>query len=115
MPRRAFVALDVLREPGESVFPESAVVGNEGGRVIERTGEEMTTLVSTVSFTADEARALEDIEVLRYGRQRHRKGGREFAHGIGPARELTDEPSPRRVGEGLEDGLSSCASFFVLA
>jgi hypothetical protein len=51
---------------------------------------------------ADEARILEDAEVLRHGRPAHRESGRELSHGPLPASKELEDLAARRVAECIQ-------------
>src|SRR5688572_27850185 len=67
-------AFDVARELVERAFPERAIAIEELACALERLCFEMDVMEPPITFATQEARALEDDEMLRDGGQRHRQG-----------------------------------------
>jgi len=79
------------REPGASGAPAGDATPVSGADNLMATGEQ--------------ARALQDPQVLRDGRQRHGKGGGELRHRRFPLREPGEDGTPCGVRQGREGGI----------
>src|SRR5258708_2476625 len=83
----------------EASIPEASVVIEPGPRVLQGLGLEMARAPLGIAAVRDQARALQDLQVLGNGRQAHVVGRGQFADRRIPLRELCEQPAPGRVGK----------------
>ena len=89
----------------QPVFPELAVVLDPLGRVGHGAGVERKDVVAALHRAPHEFRALEHLDVLGDGVERHRKIAGDLGDaGVGQ-REAREDGAPRRVGHGAEGGV----------
>ena len=80
--------------------PEALVTGEPVHRFLHGCGRELAGDGAADLRALDEARIRKHLEMLHDGRQRHRIGVRELAHGnILPRAELCKQRPPRRIGK----------------
>ena len=74
-------------------------------RLAERAGVQPAAHDTPALLPFDEARALEDVQVLEEARERHPEGFRKLADRMPAARKKGQHSPPRGVGERAENGV----------
>jgi hypothetical protein len=86
----------------ELLLPEPTVVLHVIRGAVQRCRRQGAPSHASVATHHREPRVLEDPEVLRRRRERHREGACQLADRRVPARELRQHRPPRRIGERVE-------------
>ena len=98
-----FSSPKVFVQSVEAFFPESAVVIDPLGDVLERAGVEMAGPPLRVAAAGDQAGALEHFEVLGDRRHAHvERLGERGDRRLAVVRETGEDRTPGRIGEGGE-------------
>jgi hypothetical protein len=90
-----------------------AVSLDPGRRILHRGRDQPAVLLTTGSASLDQPRALENREVLRHRRQRHRERLREFSDECFPSREPRDDQPASGVGERGKDRVERLGATIV--
>jgi len=83
--------------------PEGSEVFRPGMDFLERFDPELIEPVPAVAALGDEARVLEDFQMLGDRRKRNPKGPGEIGGGLFTRLERLQHPPPRRVRDSVED------------
>jgi len=98
---------DVVEDVGKAVevpLPDRPVLGDPVLERAHRAGLEPAPPDAADLLRAHEAAALQHVEVLHHGRQRHVQRSGELAHGRRAARKADDHRAAALVGERVERG-----------
>ncbi len=99
---------EITRERIELRLPGAAVALDPCRGAFHRAGGEPAAVDAAVNFAVEKSRRLEDTQMLRDRRQRHREGIGQLGHRRFAPREARQDGATRRVGQrsvgGVQDG-----------
>ena len=96
---------EVPLEAVEAGAPEAFVEGEPVLCCLKALGVEPDDSGGAAAFAFDERGALEDVEVLGDGGERHAVGLGDFAYSLLAAGDVAEDGAAGLVGEGVEDGV----------
>src|SRR6266536_3583033 len=100
----AFQCSQIFIQAIETVFPETAIVVDPIGDLLERRGIEVTRTPLCVTAPRDQTGMLENFQMFRYRGQAHIERFGELGDGRIARREASQDCAACRVGQGGEGG-----------
>lgn len=91
----------------EAGSPEDFIEGEPVLRGPQASGIEPHHTAASAALAADERGPLQNVEVLGYRGERHGVGLGDLADCLLAARDVAEDGTTGRVGEGVEDGVKS--------